>query len=206
MGSISPRVVLVAGISCSGKTTLAQHLTDHFSALHLSMDDYYRGFNHLAVEDRKSINFDAPESVEHELLFDQLSILKAGLPIRSPRYDHEGFARLGYTHVEPEPIVVVEGLFSLYWDEVRSLADFTVFVDTPVSVCMERRLFRDTVEFNRSRDDSLRRYLQHVMPNQDQYVLPTRSPAALILEGEDVRDQAIRAVEERLFLPETTRV
>lgn len=194
-----PRLVLVAGISCSGKTTLAQRLTEELEALHLSMDDYYRGFDHLEVEDRKRINFDAPESVEHELLHSHLTALKAGLPVHQPVYDHAGFARLGTRLEHPRNVIVFEGLFSLYWPEIVELADVTVYVDTPVSVCLERRLFRDTVEFNRSRDEALQRYLTQVMPNQDRYVLPTRSHGHLVVPGDEALEHAVVQVKRALF-------
>lgn len=195
----SPRLILVAGISCSGKTTLASRLTDEFEALHVSMDDYYRSFDHLALEDKKRINFDAPDAVEHELLYQHLTALKAGLPIHCPVYDHAGFERRGTRLEHPRPVIVFEGLFSLYWEEILELADISVFVDTPVSVCLERRLFRDTVEFNRSRDESLMRYVNHVIPNQDEHVIPTRERANLLVNGENEVAHAVEEVKQILF-------
>lgn len=192
------QLVLVAGMSCSGKTTLAHRLTQRLSALHLSMDDYYRGFDSLSLEDRKRVDFDAPEAIEHELLVTQLAALKAGLPVYKPSYSHADYARTGSTLVQADQVIVLEGLFSLYWQELREIADATVYVDTPVSVCLERRLFRDTVEFNRSRDESLHRYLNHVLPNQDKYVLPTREHAKYVVSGEECLDYACGVLSRAL--------
>ncbi len=195
----TPRLILVAGISCSGKTTLASRLTEEFEALHISMDDYYRSFDGMTLEEKRAVNFDAPDAVEHRLLFDHLSALKAGMPVHRPIYDHAGFDRVGTELVSPRAVVVFEGLFSLYWPEILALADVSVFVDTPVSVCLERRLFRDTFEFNRTREDSLNRYVNHVIPNQDRFVLPTRDAADAIVNGEDDLELTVDRVREMLF-------
>lgn len=192
------RVVLVAGISCSGKTTFAERLTEQLDALHLRLDDYYRGFDALSLDERRKINFDAPEAVEHELLHEHLTALKAGLPIHRPVYDHAGFARRGTTLESPRPFVVLEGLFALYWPEVWGLGDLRVFVETPVEVCLERRLFRDAIQFGRSREETFRRYSEHVAPNQDRYVLPTRHRADVLLDGEGCLDTMVTRVAHAL--------
>lgn len=194
-----PNLILVAGISCSGKTTLSQRLSEELDALHLSMDDYYRSFDSLTLEEKKQIDFDTPEAIEHELLGHHLSALKAGLPIDKPIYDAAGYARVGKTRVQPTRFVVVEGLFSLYWQEVLGLADLKIFVDTPGEVCLERRLFRDTFQFHRTQEESLNRYVKQVLPNQQRYVLPTKENACLVVKGDHNLEMAVGAVRSRVF-------
>lgn len=48
-------IILVAGISCSGKTTLSQRLSEELRALHVSIDDYYRSFDSLALEEKSRL-------------------------------------------------------------------------------------------------------------------------------------------------------
>lgn len=194
-----PTIILVAGISCSGKTTLSQRLSEELRALHVSIDDYYRSFDSLALEEKKQIDFDTPEAVEHELLAHHLTALKAGLAIDKPIYDAAGYARVGTNRVNPHRFVVVEGLFSLYWQEVLGLADLRIFVDTPGEVCLERRLFRDTFQFNRTHEESLHRYVKQVLPNQQRYVLPTKENACLVVKGDHNLEMAVGAVKSRVF-------
>ena len=133
-------VVLVAGVSCSGKTTLARVLAAKLDAAYVAIDDYSRPYAELPLEIRKKVNFDSPEAIEHELLVHHLTRLRSGETIAKPMYDPAGFRR----RPEIEPVhadraVIVEGLFSLYWDDLRAQADLSVFVDTPASTDEARK-------------------------------------------------------------------
>lgn len=193
------RLVLIAGVSGSGKTTLARHLSEHLDVAPLSIDDYYRGYHDWPLEQRRLLNFDSPQAIEHELLADHLKALLAGATIARPVYDHAAFVRHERTvPIEPAEIILLEGLFSLAWPEIRDMAALRVYVDTPETVCFRRRIERDLNEFHRTSEDALLRYHTHVRPNQERYVLPTRTHADLIVSTGEDDDTALRQVLDAL--------
>lgn len=195
-------IVLVAGVSCSGKTTLARKLASHLDAAYISIDDYYRPFDSLSLEDRKKINFDAPAAIEHELLVQHLADLKLGRTVHKPVYDAPAFARLpGHEPVYSANLVVIEGLFSLYWPELREHANLKIFVDTHPAECLQRRLHRDVNLYGRSEQESRRRYESQVQPNQERYVLPTKAHADLVVSGQQPIEHGLASVENHLRTP-----
>lgn len=194
----APRVILIAGYSCSGKTTLASRLSKELDCISFSVDDYYRAYSNLSFDDRRRINFDSPESIEAELLVEDLRLLKHGQTIHKPVYDFSEFTRVGAEPVYPSHTIIVEGLFSLYWPELNDLADLKIFVETDSRVCLARRLERDAIERGRSEHDSLQRYMAHVEPNQTRYVLPTKVNSDLVVSGELPLDGSIAKIHERL--------
>lgn len=193
-----PNLVLIAGISGSGKTTLARELANQGASL-LCVDHYYRGYDDVPLEHRRRLNFDSPEAIEHELLLGHANQLVAGRVVEQPVYDHAAFARHPRTEsIAPNGIVVLEGMFALHWAELRELAALRVFVDTPLELCLRRRLERDTQVFHRSIEDALLRYHSHVRPNQERYVLPTKAHADLVVTGEEPIDELVAQVRRRL--------
>jgi uridine kinase len=189
-------IVLVAGVSCSGKTTLARRLASEIDAAYISVDDYYRPFSDLPVEERKMVNFDAPDAIEHELLVEHVAQLRAGNTIHKPVYDPASFARMkGAEPIYPTSTVVIEGLFSLYWPELRDQAALRIFVETPLDVCLLRRLKRDIQEYGRTEMEAINRYRSHVHPNQERYVLPTRAASNLIVQGDADLETSLQAVQ-----------
>ncbi len=180
----TPQLLLIAGISCSGKTTLASELGRRLDAVRLSVDDYYRPYENLTFEERRAINFDAPDSIDVDGLVGDIRSLLAGQTIHKPQYSFSEFTRVGYEPVYPGPFIVLEGLFALYWNQLNELANMKVFVQADSAVCLARRLERDAVERGRSEYDSMVRYRTHVEPNQQRYVLPTQAVADRIVSGE----------------------
>lgn len=188
-------LLLIAGVSGSGKTTLARRLADSFPTARLSIDDYYRGFEDVPLEQRRLLNYDSPAAIEDNLLADHLARLLRGEAIPQPIYDHPAFVRHPETlTVSPQPLIVLEGLFALAWEPIRTMAALKVFVDTDEPTCFRRRLHRDLEQFHRTAEDALLRYHTHVRPNQERYVLPTRAYADLVVSTGDSDDSAFDSV------------
>lgn len=196
------KLILVAGVSCSGKTTLARQLAVELDAAYISMDDYYRPFEHLSLDDRKKINFDAPPAIEHELLVAHVEELLNGVTVHKPVYDAPSYARLpGFEPVYSRDALVVEGLFGLYWPELRRLADTRVFVQTATEVCLQRRVDRDVNVYGRAEEVSRATFARHVLPNQTKFVLPTIEHAHLVISGEYPLHEGVSTVRGLLRAP-----
>jgi uridine kinase len=181
---MGPRLVGIAGPSCSGKTELARWLRGRTGAPILNLDVYYIDLSHLPLEERARRNFDEPAALDYRLILEHARALAAGSPIRAPRYDFTTHARAaGDEVVEPGGLVILEGLFTLYWPELRELLGVKLYVDAPDDLCLARRLERDVRERGRTPESVLRQFEETVRPMAHLHILPTRAYADLVLSG-----------------------
>jgi uridine kinase len=201
-----PLMLAVAGASGSGKTTLAAELARTLGGLHFSLDSYYRDLGHLPLEERTLKNFDDPAMIEVALLVGHIETLARGYSIERPVYDFAAYTCVeGETEtVRPGPLVVVEGLFTLYFPELRPFYQFSVYVDTPDDVCFARRLKRDVEERGRAPESVRRQYDATVRPCSLAFVRPLIDFADLVVDGTDPLDfkieQVIGALRKRGLL------
>src|SRR5271157_4516459 len=164
----------IAGPSGSGKSFLAKHLKAALEADVLELDRYYRDLSHLPLEQRARTNFDAPESLEHELLIEQVSRLRNRETVQLPVYDFTTHTRSARTEaLQPSKVVVIEGLFTLHWPSLRELLGTKVFVDMTDEVCLARRQERDVRERRRTSESVVEQYVTTVAPMAQRYVRPT---------------------------------
>jgi uridine kinase len=185
----------IAGPSGSGKTELARALAGSLGAPILSLDSYYRDMAHLPLEERARMNFDAPEAMEHELLFAHLRTLAAGGAVEVPVYDFTCHSRTERTEtLGAGQFGVLEGLWTLYWEDIRRLLGIKVYVDTPDPVCFERRLARDLRERGRSAESVAAQYAATTQPMARRYVLPSREFADVVVSGVEPVERSMAAL------------
>ncbi|HEU0121309.1 MAG TPA: uridine kinase [Bryobacteraceae bacterium] len=188
------RLLGVAGPSGSGKSELARRLAAALQAPVLSLDSYYHDLAHLPLEVRAKTNFDEPASIDHELLLTHCRQLLSGQTIDVPHYDFTGHTRgPGTQHVEPHPNVIVEGLFTLYWPELRQLLHASVYVDLEDAACFARRLARDVRDRGRTLECVTNQYNSTVRPMAERYIWPTRQYAGIVVRGDAVLSEAVAA-------------
>ena len=193
----APYLIGIAGPSGAGKSYLASHLAARLPASVLSLDRYYRDLSHLPAEERAACNFDAPESLQHELLIEQVARLRNNETVDLPAYDFSRHTRAAATDVfRPAPIIVLEGLFTLYWPGLRKLLDTKVYIDTPAELCFARRLQRDVRDRGRTLESVEQQYTTTVAPMAERYVYPTISYADIVVHGDvPVAEAAVAVLE-----------
>jgi uridine kinase len=195
-------VIAIAGRSGAGKSELAGHLAQQLAGwapVLVPLDAYYRDLAHLDPVERGARNFDHPDALDRELLIEQLTGLTGGLPVDMPVYDFATHARSSSRiRLKPGWVVIIEGLYALYWEEVRELTDMALFVDTADETCLQRRLTRDTNLRGRTEDFVREQYDRTVRPMYEKYVRPTRRFADLIIGGEDPIDVSAAAIVDRI--------
>lgn len=175
----------IAGPSCSGKTELARYLEQEIGAIRIPLDAYYRDLAGLAPALREGSNFDHPDALDSRLLIDQLRSLSAGRSIEMPLYDFRTHRRRpNRRSVTPGRCVVVEGLFALYFPDVRDLLALSVYLDLEEEQGLQRRLRRDTRQRGRDEASVREQYERTVAPMYRRFVEPTRSHADLLLRGD----------------------
>jgi uridine kinase len=190
-----PYLIAIAGPSGSGKTELARRVAATLDAPILSLDSYYRDAAHLPFAERLRINFDDPAAIEHDLLLRQLAALTAGEEIEVPVYDFAQYVREPRTEpMRAQEFAMIEGLFALYWEDVRRLAGTTVFVDAPDEICLSRRMDRDIRERGRTVESVIEQYAGMVRPMADLYVRPARELADVVVSGCEPVELSAQAV------------
>jgi uridine kinase len=156
--SIKPTIIAIAGPSASGKTLFAQTIHDELidelgeDGISIIFEDaYYRDQSHLSMQEREQTNYDHPNAFEHDLLSMHLLKLTKNETIQSPVYCYKTHTRLNETKLfSPTRIILVEGILLLSNKELRDRFDIKVYMDTPLDICLIRRIKRDLVERNRS--------------------------------------------------------
>lgn len=192
---MKPFIIGIAGASCSGKTELAQRLAQSLGANVCTLDSYYRDLSHLAPEERARQNFDIPAALDHELLCEQVGALACGEGIQKPVYDFTRHVRSERTEMlEPSQTVIVEGLFTLHWEQLRSLLGLKVFIEASDTICLQRRIDRDVRERGRTSQSVREQFEATVRPMTDLHIRPTQVFADLLLNGEHSPEQGYGAV------------
>lgn len=193
-------MLAVAGASGSGKTTLAAELARTLGGLHFSLDTYYRDLSHLPVPERALQNFDDPSMIDLPLLAAHLEALARGEQIERPLYSFSEYIRFpNQTEtIHPGSVVVVEGLFTLYFPQLRPLYQLSVFVDTADDVCFARRLKRDMEERGRSPESVKQQYDATVRPCGIAFIRPLIDFADLVVDGTDPLDFKVELIVNTL--------
>lgn len=180
-----PLIIGLAGGSGSGKTTIARSIVEAIGPDEVALiqhDAYYRDQTDLPIEQRARVNYDHPASLETDLLVEHLGRLLEGEAIARPVYDFTVHNRSEETViVEPEPVVIVEGILVLYEPELRELMDLKVYVDTDADLRIVRRLERDIKERGREFDSVRDQYLDTVRPMHLQFVEPSKRYADIVI-------------------------
>lgn len=178
-------LVGIAGASASGKSLLANTLVEELQSEHLcviSEDSYYKDQSHLSMEERVRTNYDHPESMDHDLMLAHMNMLKEGQAVDVPMYDYtEHNRKKECRHVLPARVVLIEGILLFTRPEIREAFDLRFYMDTPLDICLIRRLKRDIVERGRDVDSVIKQYLETVRPMFLQFIEPARQHADLII-------------------------
>lgn len=201
-------IIIIAGPAASGKTSLIQRLqTEHPDVIStLPVDHYYLSLDHVPQEKRLSFNFDHPNALEWALLENHLKALLENQKVECPGYCYVTCTRTqDTTTVYPKPIILVDGLLTLAIPSIRQLAHTSIYIDTPIDICLARKLKRDIEERGRTLEQSTAQYLSLTRPMYYAHVLPSRQFADLILPGTSIEKQ-YTLLEQYLSLSQKTAI
>ena len=197
-----PFCIGVAGGTGSGKTTVAERILQRVGAgriLQITQDRYYRDLSHLPTTERAHRNFDHPNSIDADLLVEQLQSLIAGHSVRIPRYDFSRHLRmLEGEMVEPRPVILLEGILIFALPEIRRLLELKIFVDTDADIRFIRRLQRDIHERGRSVESVIEQYQETVRPMHLEFVEPSKRWADIIIPEGGFNTVALDVVISRI--------
>ena len=190
----------IAGGTGSGKTTLTEHLVSRFgddiAVVH--HDNYYKRQD-CSFEERCKQNYDHPDAFDNALLIYHLQELKAGRAIDCPVYDYANHNRSDKVqHIEPAPVLIVEGILPFVEPELCALFDYKIFVDTDADERILRRILRDVKERGRSLDSVIEQYLTTVKPMHEAFVEPSKRNADIIVPNGGENTTAIEMLAHHI--------
>jgi uridine kinase len=193
---LHPYIIAIAGGSGSGKTLLAQKLSEAFqprTSRIIPQDAYYKSLPSAWKAHPTDYNFDHPDSLDWDLLLENLLQLKHGRTAAFPRYCFVSHQRVGVEEMVPGEVLLFEGTMILHDHRVLSAANLKVFLDVPADVRFLRRLERDVRERGRTPESVIQQYRQTVRPMHLEYVESCQPVADLILPDDHI-DQWVKQV------------
>jgi len=202
-------IIGISGGTGSGKTTVAQKIISSVgdaNVVYLQQDSYYRNLGDMPLDLRHRVNYDHPDAFDTELLINHLEALRAGESIEQPTYDYATHSRRTATiHLDPQPVIVVEGILVFVNPQLRALMDLKIFVDTDADIRFIRRLDRDVNERGRSVESIITQYTTTVRPMHLQFVEPSKRYADIIIPEGGFNDVGIDLITGKIkaFLGET---
>lgn len=199
-------IIAIAGPSASGKSlfasTVYQELVAELGGERISVlseDAYYRDQSHLAFEQRVLTNYDHPSAFEHELLEQHLKALRSGDTIEMPQYSYRDHTRVKETiQVTPARVILVEGILLLNDPALREQFDISVFMDTPLDICLLRRINRDIEERGRSLSSITEQYENYVRPAFFNFIAPSKHFADLVVTRGGQNEIAIDIIKTKI--------
>lgn len=186
-------IIGIAGGTGSGKTTVVRKIVEALPPHYVSvvpLDSYYNDTSDMTEEARHAINFDHPDAFDWKLLIKQVNELRRGNAIEQPTYSYLICNRLPETiHVEPKPVIIIEGIMTLLNKKLRDMMDLKIFVDADSDERLIRNIQRDIVERGRNVQMVVDRYLEVLKPMHEQFIEPTKRYADVIIPqgGENVK-------------------
>ena len=181
----APYLVGITGGSASGKTTFLRRLLAAFPERDIcliSQDNYYHPRDQQFRDEQGIENFDLPSSIDSLAYAADVRQLRAGQEVRRKEYTFNNPNIVPAELVfRPAPIVVVEGIFVFYFEEIAKLLDLKVYIDAQEHVKLHRRIVRDRDERGYGLDDVLYRYTNHVAPTYEKYIQPFKDDADIII-------------------------
>jgi len=180
-----PFIVGITGGSGSGKTFFLNSLLQAFTPEEvclISQDNYYRPIEQQHLDANGVQNFDLPEAIDHQLFAYHILSLREGRTIQQKEYTFNKKDQIPQLLTfSPAPIIVVEGLFVLYYPEVAQLLDLKLFIDAKEHIKLKRRIFRDNTERGYDLTDVLYRLEHHIVPSYEKYIAPLKQEADIII-------------------------
>ena len=195
-------IIGISGPSGSGKSLLANTIVNELGTeqvVVISEDSYYKDRPYLSLEERAKMNYDHPDAFDHDLLCQHLQQLQNGQTVHVPIYDHSQHLRSPNTkEIGQHAIIVIEGILLFTEQKLRDLFDISIFMDSPLDICLIRRLSRDINERGRTLECVLEQYQETVRPMYLQFIEPSKRYADIIVPRGGANRIAIDVIQAKM--------
>ncbi|OWF36332.1 uridine-cytidine kinase 2-like [Mizuhopecten yessoensis] len=189
-----PFMIGVAGGTASGKSSVCAKIMQQLGQTEvddnqrqvaiISQDAFYRSLNE--DEKRKALrgefNFDHPDAFDHEFMLKTIKDILKGKTVQIPNYNYVRNSRdEDCQTIYPADVVLFEGILVFYLKEIRDMFHMKLFVDTDPDTRLSRRVLRDTRDRGRDIEQILHQYTTLVKPAFEEFCLPTKKYADVII-------------------------
>ncbi len=193
-----PFIVGITGGSASGKTSFLNRLVHSFSPNDIcliSQDNYYKPIEEQPQDMNGVPNFDTPDSIDLQTYKNDIAALKSGKTVERLEYTFNNpNVKPKLLVFNPSPIIIVEGIFVFYFQELAKLLDLKIYIESRESTKLKRRIIRDKVERGYDLDDVLYRWEHHVIPTYEKYISPFKHEADVVIPNNSGFDKGIDVV------------
>ncbi len=197
-------VIGICGGSASGKTTLLNRLHNELKFLRpsiFSMDNYYFPIEQQQKDTNGKINFDLPTALDQKMLISDLDKLRKGISIEVKEYRFNAPPNTNnLITIDPSSVIIVEGLFLFYYEKVRSLLDFSIFMEVEPTVQLDRRLDRDQNSRGYSREAIIYQWENHVLPCYKKHLEPYEELANFRFKNDNRADDEFERLMNEIEL------
>lgn len=186
------KIILVAGGTASGKTMIASILQKEYkeigvSCTLLSMDNYYKDLDELPEETGPEVNWDDPSVFDWESFENDVEKLYNGEDVYKKAYSFEKFCHPGEEELhKSSDVIIIEGLYTLYSEKIRSLASSKIFVHADDDIRLIRRIKRDSegrYKQGFNQDIFMRKWINEVQPMYKKHIKPTSEYSDFIIKN-----------------------
>jgi len=210
----TPFLIGVAGGTASGKSTVCEKIMESLrlidlenverQVVHLSQDSFYRELKGGdSVRAAKGLyNFDHPDAFDDALMEKCLKDIIAGKITRVPVYDLKSNSRVPnkFSTIHPVRVDVIlfEGILTFYSPAVRNMFNMKLFIDTDADSRLSKRVLKDVDELGRDLDQVLHQYINFVKPAFEEFCLPTKKFADVIIPRGPDNKIAIELISQHI--------
>jgi len=199
---IKPYFIGIAGGSASGKTSVLEDLKASKWIKHISLvsqDNYYKSREEQLVDENGIINFDLPTAIDRSHFLKDLTSLRNGESILKTEYTfNNDAAEATEISVDPAEIIIIEGLFVFFFEEIKAMMDYKVFIDADSDVRLTRRIDRDLNERGYPESDVRYRWKHHVQPADEKYLQPYKNHCQLIIDSSISYKEGYKDLEQHI--------
>jgi len=211
---LPPFLIGVAGGTASGKSTVCEKIMESLrqidlenverQVVHISQDSFYRELKGAdrARASKGLYNWDHPDAFDNALMERCLGDIIGGRPTKIPMYDYKSNCRVPntFTTIHPQQVDVVlfEGILTFYSPEIRSMFNMKLFIDTDADSRLSKRVLKDVDELGRDLDQVLHQYINYVKPAFEEFCMPTKKFADVIIPRGPENKIAIELISQHI--------
>ncbi|KAM3177009.1 hypothetical protein ACTXT7_005385 [Hymenolepis weldensis] len=207
---MKPIFIGVSGGAASGKNETCNNLVAELKkkasdkqSIILSLYSFYHDLSDKEINLAKSGNLDLdhPDAFNFDALEDVMKRINNGESVTLKPYNPETFTNSEESIEIPAgiDIVFVEGTLTFYKKEIRDMFHLKIFVEADADTRLSRKVLRDVVERKRNLKSVLDNYFDFVKPAFEQFCLPTKQYANVILPRASENKVAADLIIEHLL-------